>query len=136
MTAALLDHEGPMTSDALVAASGCSYRQLDYWCRNGVLVPTLSTARPGSGGQRRWSRKDTRVVHVCARLAAMGATLPVLRHVAAMLRAFRDDEWAGSILVDEGGRVSRPAGEDWRARPVAAWLVDLDVVAARFTRAA
>lgn len=125
-------NSGPMTSDALVRASGCSYRQLDYWCRNGVLVPVDGRAQPGQGYQRRWTRKDARVAHVIARLAGMGATIPVLRHVAAMLRALHDSEWVGSVLVDEAGRVTRIDQEPFRARPITAWLIDLGAVSGRY----
>lgn len=36
--------------------TGATYRQLDYWCRKG-LIPGLSTGH-GSGSRRRWSREQ------------------------------------------------------------------------------
>jgi DNA-binding transcriptional MerR regulator len=35
---------------------GCSYRQLDYWTRAGLVSPTVPAE--GSGSRRRWSSGD------------------------------------------------------------------------------
>lgn len=37
--------------------AGISYRQLDYWCRTGLVVPSVREAH-GSGSQRLYSRAD------------------------------------------------------------------------------
>jgi hypothetical protein len=43
--------------------AGITYRQLDYWARQGLVVPSITEAH-GSGTQRRYSRCDV----VCARV--------------------------------------------------------------------
>lgn len=48
---------------------GLSYRQLDYWCREGYLRPEDCT---GSGTWRKWPDEEIRVAQVMARLAAVG----------------------------------------------------------------
>jgi hypothetical protein len=51
-----------------------TYRQADYWCRNGVLGPEL--ARPtGSGTYRRWTAEDVLVLAAVARVADANASL-------------------------------------------------------------
>lgn len=50
---------GPRVCDL----AGITYRQLDYWARIGLVVPSLAEAR-GSGTQRRYSACDV----VCARV--------------------------------------------------------------------
>lgn len=49
---------------------GCSYRQLDYWCRAG-LIPGQANVKPGSGHSRHWSARDiarARLVYLASRL--------------------------------------------------------------------
>lgn len=123
----------PLRSADVSRLAGVSYRQLDYWCRNGVAVPISGdNPSPGSGQHRRWSRADVRVVVALGRLAALGCRTATLRHVSPMLRAMRDDEWTGQLVVDEGGRTTRTGQpEQWRGRPLVAWLLDLDSVDAR-----
>lgn len=50
---------GPQVCDL----AGITYRQLDYWARQGLVVPSISEAH-GPGTQRRYSRVDV----VCARV--------------------------------------------------------------------
>ncbi len=76
------------TSHEVARLAGITYRQLDYWCRVGMIPgqPSLSTI--GSGHRRRWSEGQLRFVR---RLA-----------VAARLRAMRLDEmldWLARVDV-------------------------------------
>jgi DNA-binding transcriptional MerR regulator len=43
------------------AAAGISYRQLDYWDRTGLVVPSIQSAT-GSGSQRLYSFRDILVL--------------------------------------------------------------------------
>lgn len=95
------------------AAAGITYRQLDYWCRANVLDCVGGSATPGSGGQRRFTDTETRVAWAVGRLAAHGATLPVMRHAGAMLRAMTDDEWHGLLFVSQRGAVTRQPSDGW-----------------------
>ena len=64
---------------------GCSYRQLDYWCRTGVLGSRLETP-VGSGGKRVFSRHDALRVAVLHELnMAWGSALIVPEPVARWL---------------------------------------------------
>ena len=42
-----------LSTNDVVAATGATYRQVDYWVRTG-LVPGQSPEGPGSGHRRRW----------------------------------------------------------------------------------
>lgn len=54
---------GTMSSVQLCREAGCTYRQLDYWTRHGLVEPLV--AADGSGSRRRWSVDD---VHRVRRL--------------------------------------------------------------------
>ena len=60
------------STNDVVRMVGCTYRQLDYWCRVG-LIPGQSAARPGSGGRREWMVDDiarARLVFLASRLSS------------------------------------------------------------------
>ncbi len=48
-----------------------SYRQLDYWARTGLLVPSIAPAR-GSGSRRLYSDHDVRLLRVVGALRLLG----------------------------------------------------------------
>src|SRR4051812_32726930 len=60
------------------AAAGITYRQLDYWARTNLVVPTVRTAH-GSGSQRLYSFKDILVLKVVKRLLDTGVSLQNIR---------------------------------------------------------
>ena len=45
------------TSAQVARMCGVSYRQLDYWCRAGLVAPSVREAA-GQGSQRQWARGD------------------------------------------------------------------------------
>ena len=51
----------------VAAATGLSYRVLDYWTRNNVIRPSVSDDR-GSGSKREFSETDVAVLHAVARV--------------------------------------------------------------------
>lgn len=51
--------------------AGVTYRQLDYWARNGQVVPSIAEAG-GSGTARRYSSYDVAQLRVLGRLHALG----------------------------------------------------------------
>lgn len=92
--------------------SGLSYRQLDYYVREGVVAPSLRSTTPhgtplwgdtagGSGTARRWSAHDVGVLHVLAMLRASGVGLDRLRKVVDELRGRPIDH--GWLVVNEHG---------------------------------
>jgi DNA-binding transcriptional MerR regulator len=71
--------------------SSTTYRQLDYWCSEG-LVPG-QPADPGSGSRRRWTYTQLRHVRCLGALTAAGVAGPMLREAATLL-ADTDLDWA------------------------------------------
>lgn len=55
-----------------------TYRQLDYWCRQGLIHDTAS----GSGSVRVFSPEEQRVIGVMARLVAVGISVRLAAAVA------------------------------------------------------
>jgi DNA-binding transcriptional MerR regulator len=59
---------GVMSSTQVCAAAGVTYRQLDYWCRAGLVAPSISDAA-GQGTRRGWSPADVAAVRRLAVLS-------------------------------------------------------------------
>ena len=64
---------------------GITYRQLDYWARTGLIVPSISAAH-GSGSQRRYSFGDIVQLKVVKRLLDAGMSLKRIRTAVEILR--------------------------------------------------
>jgi len=64
---------------------GITYRQLDYWARTDLMVPSLQTAQ-GSGSQRRYSFQDIVQLRVVKRLLDAGMSLKKIRTAMDLLR--------------------------------------------------
>ena len=60
------------------AAAGITYRQLDYWARTKLVVPSVRAAH-GSGSQRLYSFRDICVLKVVKRLLDTGISLQQIR---------------------------------------------------------
>lgn len=71
---------------AVQAATGVTYRQLDYWARTGVAGPSVRAAS-GSGSQRLYSFADIVIVRVVKRLLDTGISLQNVRKAVDALRA-------------------------------------------------
>ena len=67
------------------SAAGITYRQLDYWARTDLVVPTVRSAA-GSGSQRLYSFKDILVLKVVKRLLDTGVSLQNIRLAVDTLR--------------------------------------------------
>jgi DNA-binding transcriptional MerR regulator len=65
---------------------GITYRQLDYWARTDLLVPSLQTAQ-GSGSQRLYSFQDIVQLRVVKRLLDAGMSLKKIRQAMDLLRS-------------------------------------------------
>ena len=106
------------------ALAGCSFRQLDYWCRIGLVRPSIAAGK-GSGNRRAFSAHDAAVVRVISVIA--GRTLPLNRlgHLAEFLDDLPLQQWAATaIILDEFGDVWR-SGSD---APKIGLHVDLSLV--------
>jgi len=83
---------------------GITYRQLDYWARTGLVVPTIRSAS-GSGTQRLYSFKDVLVLKVVKRLLDAGVSLQNIRLAVDHLRARGIRDLAGITLLSDGTTV-------------------------------
>ena len=76
-------------------AAGITYRQLDYWARTGLVVPTVRDAI-GSGTQRLYSFNDILVLKVVKRLLDTGVSLQNIRVAVEHLRTAASTTWPAS----------------------------------------
>jgi DNA-binding transcriptional MerR regulator len=93
----LIGYRGPTAC----SAAGITYRQLDYWARTGLVVPTIRSAT-GSGSQRLYSFKDILVLKVVKRLLDTGVSLQNIRTAVEHLRARGVEDLAGVTLLSDG----------------------------------
>lgn len=96
----LVGYRGP----AACQISGITYRQLDYWARTGLVVPSIRTAA-GSGSQRLYSFKDVLVLKVVKRLLDAGISLQNIRSAVEYLRGRGVRDLAGITLFSDGSTV-------------------------------
>ena len=85
-------------------AAGISYRQLDYWARTGLVVPSVRDAS-GSGTQRLYSFRDIVVLKVVKRLLDAGVSLQNIRKAIDALRVRGVADLAGITLISDGTTV-------------------------------
>jgi DNA-binding transcriptional MerR regulator len=86
------------------SAANITYRQLDYWARTGLVVPSIRSAS-GSGSQRLYSFKDILVLKVVKRLLDAGVSLQNIRVAVDALRARGVDDLAQLTLLSDGTTV-------------------------------
>ncbi len=96
----MIGYRGP----AACAATGITYRQLDYWARTGLVAPSIRTAA-GSGTQRLYSFTDIVVLKVVKRLLDTGVSLANIRTAVEHLRARGTDDLAELTLLSDGTTV-------------------------------
>ena len=96
---------------AAAAASGISYRQLDYWDRTGLLQPSVRGAS-GSGSQRLYAFRDILVLKLVKRLLDTGVSLQQIRIAVDQLRAAGLNDLARITLMSDGARVYLCTSED------------------------
>ncbi len=85
-------------------AAGITYRQLDYWARTDLVVPSIRSAA-GSGTQRLYSFTDILVLKVVKRLLDAGVSLQNIRVAIEHLRARGVDDLANVTLLSDGTTV-------------------------------
>ena len=85
-------------------AAGITYRQLDYWARTDLVVPSIRSAS-GSGSQRLYSFKDILVLKVVKRLLDTGVSLQNIRAAVDTLRARGVEDLARITLLSDGTTV-------------------------------
>ena len=85
-------------------AVGITYRQLDYWARTSLVIPSIRDAS-GSGTQRLYSFKDILVLKVVKRLLDTGVSLQNIRVAVDHLRLRGVEDLAGVTLFSDGASV-------------------------------
>ena len=93
------------------AAAGISYRQLDYWDRTQLVVPSIQTAT-GSGSQRLYSFRDILVLKLVKRLLDTGVSLQQIRLAVEQLRAAGMSDLSNTTLMSDGARVYLCTSQD------------------------
>jgi DNA-binding transcriptional MerR regulator len=83
------------------AIVGITYRQLDYWARQGLVRPSIADAH-GSGTQRSYSFGDLVRLKVIKDLLDAGVKLQTARKAIEYLREDLVDDWATASLVLDG----------------------------------
>src|SRR5262245_37095177 len=96
----LTGYRGPTACQVV----GITYRQLDYWARTGLVVPTIRGAS-GSGSQRLYSFKDVLVLKVVKRLLDAGVSLQNIRLAVDHLRRRGVHDLARITLFSDGTTV-------------------------------
>ncbi len=93
------------------AAAGITYRQLDYWARTGLLVPSIRSAT-GSGSQRLYSFRDILVLRVIKRLLDTGVSLQNVRKAVEHLRERGVEDLSAITLMSDGASIFECVTED------------------------
>jgi DNA-binding transcriptional MerR regulator len=98
------DEEVGYRGTTAYSVAGISYRQLDYWARTGLVVPSVRDAS-GSGTQRLYSFRDIVVLKVVKRLLDAGVSLQNIRKAIETLRRRGEDDLANVTLISDGTTV-------------------------------
>jgi DNA-binding transcriptional MerR regulator len=93
------------------AATGITYRQLDYWARTGLVEPSIRPAY-GSGTQRLYSFRDVVVLKIVKRLLDTGVSLQNIRTAVQHLRSSGPGELARMTLMSDGATVYECSSPD------------------------
>ena len=93
------------------AAAGISYRQLDYWDRTQLVVPSIQTAT-GSGSQRLYSFRDILVLKLVKRLLDTGVSLQQIRIAVDQLAVAGISDLTNTTLMSDGARVYLCTSQD------------------------
>ena len=99
-----MDDEVGYRGAVAARAAGITYRQLDYWARTELVVPTVRGAS-GSGSQRLYGFRDILVLKLVKRLLDTGISLQQIRTAVEQLRAAGIRDLAGTTLMSDGASV-------------------------------
>jgi DNA-binding transcriptional MerR regulator len=95
-----IGYRGPVAC----AAAGITYRQLDYWARTGLVVPSVRGAA-GSGTQRLYGFRDILVLRVVKRLIDTGVSLPNIRAAVDHLAERSGADLASLTIMSDGASI-------------------------------
>ncbi|MEY2672902.1 MAG: hypothetical protein RLZZ508_779 [Actinomycetota bacterium] len=86
------------------SVAGITYRQLDYWARTGLVVPSMREAT-GSGTLRQYSFQDVLVLKVVKRLLDTGVSLQNIRTAIDHLREQGIEDLSSITLMSDGASI-------------------------------
>jgi DNA-binding transcriptional MerR regulator len=92
-------------------AAGITYRQLDYWARTELVVPTIKGAT-GSGSQRLYGFRDILVLKIVKRLLDTGVSLQNIRTAVEHLRSRGIADLESMTLMSDGVSIYECASAD------------------------
>ena len=95
-----IGYRGPIAC----SAAGITYRQLDYWARTGLVVPSVRAAS-GSGSQRLYGFRDILVLRIVKRLIDTGVSLPNIRAAVDHLTERSGEDLAGLTIMSDGASI-------------------------------
>jgi DNA-binding transcriptional MerR regulator len=95
-----IGYRGPVAC----AAAGITYRQLDYWARTGLVVPSVRSAA-GSGTQRLYGFRDILVLRIVKRLIDTGVSLPNIRAAVDHLVERTGADLASLTIMSDGASI-------------------------------
>lgn len=102
-----LGYRGPTAC----AAAGITYRQLDYWARTGLVVPTIQGAH-GSGSHRLYGFRDILILRIVKRLIDTGVSLPNIR-IAVEHLSTREAQFLSALtIMSDGASIYECTSED------------------------
>lgn len=120
--------EPTVTARQLTTVLDVTYRQIDYWCRIGLIHPIGEFN--GSGSRRRFIRSDVAIADVVKGLYRAGANFAVTKRVSDQLYADGGAPTGCSIIVTEEGDMLDPKGlMDLASAPAFGWMIPLTAVA-------
>lgn len=99
-----LDSEAGYRGPTVCRVVDITYRQLDYWARTDLVVPSIRAAT-GSGSQRLYSFRDILVVKIVKRLLDAGVSLQQIRVAVGHLRDRGVDDLSQITLMSDGASV-------------------------------
>ena len=82
-------------------AAGITYRQLDYWARTDLVIPSIKGAS-GSGSQRLYNFQDILVLKIVKRLLDTGVSLQNIRSAVQHLRRRGVADLESMTLMSDG----------------------------------
>ena len=91
--------------------AGITYRQLDYWARTGLVVPSIRNAE-GSGTQRLYSFRDILLLRVVKRFLDVGISLQQIRAAILHLRERGVEDLTSVTLMSDGVSVYECTSDD------------------------
>ncbi|WEV73214.1 MerR family transcriptional regulator [Bifidobacterium sp. ESL0790] len=81
--------------------AGITYRQLDYWARKQIVVPSITPSH-GSGSRRLYSFKDVLILAVSKKLLDTGVNLQNVTAAIGFLSRHRTSELEHMTIICDG----------------------------------